>query len=305
MLPALTDAAYHRPDITFDWVVEESFAEVARWHPAVNQVIPIAIRRWRKDLLSAQTWQEIKAFKTQLRQQHYTKIIDAQGLLKSALVTRWAKGEVCGYDKQSSTESLASYFYHVKLPVSRDLHAITRNRQLLATALSYSLDGLPLDYGIAKGTCYKMPQHLSVTAQYLIGFHATSREDKEWSLDLWDQFIPHIEQQGYSLLLPWGNAREYQRAMQLAQTHEKVHCLPTCSLGELAALIQGATAVIGMDTGLMHIAAAFNKKGIALYPVTEPTLTGVLTASPQSIESLGGRASLEVDKVVKKMLAFL
>jgi heptosyltransferase-1 len=305
MLPALTDAARHRPDITFDWVVEEGFAEVANWHPNVANVIPIAIRRWRKQITAMQTWQEIKAFKSQLRQQQYSQVIDSQGLLKSALVTGWTKGEVWGYDKHSSTESLASYFYQHKIPVSRELHAITRNRQLLAQALSYSLEGLPLEYGISDKTQYVMPKNVPSTGQYLMGFHATSREDKEWSLNLWDQFIPPIEQRGYSILLPWGNAREYQRATQLANTHKQVYCLPKCSLSELAALIQGAMAVIGMDTGLMHIAAAFHKKGIALYPVTEPKLTGVLTASPQSIESLAGTASVTVDQVVKKMLALL
>ena len=303
MLPALTDAAHYVPDIKFDWVVEEGFAEVASWHPNVDQVFPVAIRRWRKQLTLRQTWQQMSVFKKQLRQQSYSKVIDSQGLLKSALLTRWANGEVWGYDKNSITESLASYFYQRKANVSRDLHAITRNRHLLAQALSYSIDGLPLDYGLADNA-YKASKDLNISDQYIIGFHATSREDKEWSLDLWDQFIPQIAQQGYRILLPWGNEREYQRANQLASTHENAECLPKCSLSELAALIQSATAIIGMDTGLMHIAAAFNKKGIALYPVTQPKLTGVLTASG-SIESLGGKESLDVNLVAASFISLL
>jgi heptosyltransferase-1 len=305
MLPAITDAAHCIPEIKFDWVVEEHFADVARWHPNVNHVIPISIRRWRKQLTSAQTWQQISAFKTQLQRNTYSKVIDSQGLLKSAVLTRWAKGEVWGYDKQSITESLASYFYQQKTSISRQLHAIERNRQLLAQALSYRIDDLPLDYGIATNSLHKIPSGLSIKVPYIIGFHATSREDKEWSLTLWDQFIPQITAHGYRILLPWGNEREYQRAKQLASTHQKVHCLPKCSLNELAALTQAADAVIGMDTGLMHIAAAFNKKGIALYPVTQPKLTGVLTASPQTIESLGGEESLNTHLVATKMLHIL
>jgi len=305
MLPAITDAAHCIPDIKFDWVVEEHFADVARWHPSVNQVIPVAIRRWRKQLTSAQTWQQIKTFKIQLRQNSYSKIIDSQGLLKSALLTHWAKGEVWGYDKQSITESLAPYFYQQKTSISRQLHAIERNRQLLAQALSYRIDDLPLDYGIAATNQHKIPSGLNINSPYIIGFHATSREDKEWSLTLWDQFIPKITQHGYQILLPWGNEREYQRAQQLASSHQQVQCLPKCSLSELAALTQAADAVIGMDTGLMHIAAAFNKKGIALYPVTQPKLTGVLTALPQRIESLGGEKSLDTHLVATKMLHIL
>jgi heptosyltransferase-1 len=304
MLPAITDAAHYIPDIKFDWVVEEGFADVASWHPNVNRVIPVAIRRWRKQLVMLQTWQEIRAFKQQIRQQRYEKVIDSQGLLKSALLTRWADGEVWGYDKDSITESLGSYFYQQKVAVSRDLHAIVRNRQILAQALSYSIDDLPLDYGIADNDSYKIAKELDLADKYIIGFHATSREDKEWTLELWDQFIPQIAQQGYDILFPWGNEREYQRAKQLATTHNNAQCLPKCSLSELAAVIQGATAIIGMDTGLMHIAAAFNKKGIALYPVTQPRLTGVLTVS-ESIKNLGGKESLDVDLVTKKMLALL
>lgn len=315
MLPAITDAAHCIPDIKFDWVVEEHFADVARWHPSVNQVIPVAIRRWRTQLTSAQTWQQISTFKSQLQQNSYSKVIDAQGLFKSAVLTRWATGEVWGYDKNSITESLASYFYQQKVSISRQLHAIERNRQLLAQALSYCIDDLPLDYGIATATAtaiasasanqHKIPSELIINSPYIIGFHATSREDKEWSLTLWNQFIPQITQHGYHILLPWGNQREYQRAKQLASTHPQVQCLPKCSLSELAALTQAADAVIGMDTGLMHIAAAFNKKGIALYPVTQPKLTGVLTTSPQTIESIGGEASLNTQLVATKMLHIL
>ena len=304
MLPAITDAAYYNPDIKFDWVVEEAFADVASWHPNVDKVIPVAIRRWRKQLTAMRTWREISAFKKQLRQQSYSKVIDSQGLLKSALLTRWANGEAWGYDKNSITESLASYFYQQKATVGKDLHAITRNRQILAQALSYSIDDLPLDYGIADSDRYKAPKNLKSSNKYIIGFHATSREDKEWNLELWDQFIPQIAQQDHRILLPWGNEREYQRAKQLASTHTNAECLPKCSLSELAALIQGATAIIGMDTGLMHIAAAFNKKGIALYPVTQPELTGVLTAS-DSIKSLGGKESLDVNLVASSFISLL
>lgn len=304
MLPAVTDAARCIPDIQFDWVVEESFAEVASWHPNVRTTLPVAIRRWRKQLISKQAWQQIGAFKKQLQSQQYEKAIDSQGLVKSAVITRWVNGEVWGYDKDSITESFAAMFYQNKASVLRELHAITRNRQILAQALNYSIDDLPLDYGIAD-KAFSLPEGVELPEKFLLAFHATSREDKEWPLELWDKFIPTMEAQGYSILLPWGSDREYQRAKQLAETHEKAICLPKCSLQELAALTQQADAVIGMDTGLMHIAAAFNKKGIALYPVTQPVLTGVLTAELDSIESLSGDASMDTALVSQKMLNIL
>ena len=114
-LPALTDAANNISDITFDWVVEENFAQIPSWHYAVNNVIPVAIRRWRKSWFSKNTRQERHAFIQTLRQQEYDCIIDAQGLIKSAfLITRKARGIKHGLDRQSIKEPIASWFYDVK-----------------------------------------------------------------------------------------------------------------------------------------------------------------------------------------------
>ena len=86
-LPALTDAQRAIPGIQFDWVVEEGFAEIPAWHPAVAQVIPVAIRRWRKHPLQTLRSGEWRRFKARLRETHYDLVIDAQGLLKSAWLT--------------------------------------------------------------------------------------------------------------------------------------------------------------------------------------------------------------------------
>ena len=110
-LPALTDAARAIPGIRFDWVVEEGFAEIPAWHPAVDAVIPVAIRRWRKKPLQAVRSGEWSNFKRRLRETQYDLVIDAQGLLKSAWLTRYARAEVVGLDKSSAREPLAARFY--------------------------------------------------------------------------------------------------------------------------------------------------------------------------------------------------
>ena len=266
----------------------------------------MAIRQWRKSLLAKNTRQEITAFKTQLQEKTYNNVIDSQGLLKSALLTRWAKGKVWGYDKKSIREPIASLFYANKVTVPFTLHAITRNRLILANVLNYSIESLPLDYGISNQQNFILPAGVTPPEQYIVALHGTSRVDKEWPIEIWHQFIPNMEAAGYSIFLPWGNTREYERAKTLATAHKMTHVLPKCSLGELAGLLEKASAVIGMDTGLMHIAAALNKKGIALYPVTQPTLTGVLSAGKQQgIESIGGKKALDTEQVSQKMLQLL
>lgn len=147
-LPALTDAAHAIPGIRFDWVVEEGFAEIPSWHPAVDQVIPVAIRRWRKNLWQTIKSGEWKAFKQRVRERKYDLVIDAQGLVKSAWLTRYVKAPVAGLDRYSAREGWASRFYDRRLSVATGQHAVERVRQLFAMALAYDLPEGIGNYGL-------------------------------------------------------------------------------------------------------------------------------------------------------------
>lgn len=142
-LPALTDAQQAIPDIQFDWVVEEGFAQIPSWHAAVNHVIPVAIRRWRKAWFSAPIKAERKAFRDAVQAERYDAIIDAQGLVKSAaLVTRLAHGVKHGMDWQTAREPLASLFYNRRHHIARQQHAVERTRELFAKSLGYQKTGV-------------------------------------------------------------------------------------------------------------------------------------------------------------------
>lgn len=308
MLPAITDACYQQENLIIDWVVEENFAEVPAWHPSIRNIIPVALRRWRKRLLSKATWQEISQFRQRLQQERYDAIIDSQGLLKSALIAMQAHGKRYGYDHHSIREPLASLSYHQSFSVAKQRHAITRNRLLMAHILGYSIESLPLDHGIAHST-YPLPA-ISLPPQYIVALHGTSRVDKEWPETHWEILIKTLAQQGISTLLPWGNAREQQRAERLAQVAPmSVQVLPRSRLRELAALLQQSLGVIGMDTGLMHIAAALDKPGLALYPVTQPALTGIQgnsrNAQAPRLENLSGIETQDAQAVSQRLLALL
>ena len=306
MLPAIYDAAHASTDLHIDWIVEEAFQEVPQWSPYVNKVIPIAIRRWRKSLFSTQTWKEIKQFKQALQLEKYDVVIDSQGLLKSALVTAWANKTHCsvwGYDKHSIREPLARHFYHNTVAVSPKIHAIQRNRLLLSKVLNYSLDKKPLNYGIAKQQ-WRIADDLSelLDKPYLIALHGTSRVDKEWPVEAWLSLLKVMENEGVNLVFPWGNTHEKQRVKYLQNQASNAVILPQCNLSTLASVIQSAQAVIGMDTGLMHIAAALNQQGLALYPVTHVALTGVLTGDNQNhIENIAGKACQDIDAIIATM----
>jgi heptosyltransferase-1 len=267
-LPALTDAMRAIPGIRFDWVVEEAFAEIPRWHPAVDQVIPVAIRRWRKNLLATWKGGEWSSYKQQLQARQYDAVIDAQGLLKSALlVTRVARGKRFGLDKHSAREPLAARFYDHTLNIAKDQHAVERVRQLFAAALGYTLEGRG-DFAIR--------EHFAHTdaEPYLMFQHSTTRFDKHWPEVYWQTLINKACEAGWRVKLPWGNADEKARAERLAQGNTKTEVLPKLSLAEVAQALAGATACVSVDTGLSHLAAALDRPNVILFGPTDPGLVG-------------------------------
>ena len=270
-LPALTDAQRAIPNLSIDWVVEENFAEIPRWHSAVNQIIPIALRRWRKSPFSAQTKNEWKSYRTLLQANQYDAVIDAQGLFKSAFfATRLANGIKHGYDRKSIRELIASLFYDKKYAIPYQQHAVERIRQLFAQSLGYELLQVQGNYGIVRHFL-----HQTSAQNYVVFIHSTTRADKHWEELEWQKLIEKITAlSDYEIRLPWGNEQEKARAERLAQVHSNVIVLPKLTLTELAKQLANAKAVVSVDTGLAHLTAALDKPNITLYGATDPKLIG-------------------------------
>ena len=174
-LPVVADIRGHLADAQIDWVVEENFASIPTLHRDVNRVLPVAMRRWRKHLTNGATWAQWREFKRQLQERVYDYVIDTQGLLKSSLIARNARGLRCGYDWDSAREPLASFSYQRKFNVAKNLHAVERNRQLVAKALGYEANGEPR-YGLHAP---RSSPDKAFQAPYVVFLHATSRADKE------------------------------------------------------------------------------------------------------------------------------
>lgn len=271
-LPALTDAQQAIPGIRFDWVVEEGFAQIPSWHAAVDRVIPVAIRRWRKAWFSAAVKAERKAFREAVQAEKYDVIIDAQGLVKSAaLVTRLARGIKHGMDWQSAREPLASLFYNQRHSVPKQQHAVERTRELFALSLGYSKPQSQGDYAIAQ----HFLNHLNADAgRYAVFLHATTRDDKHWPEANWRELIGLLAASGIRIKLPWGAPHEEARAKRLAEGFDYVEVLPRMSLEEVARVLAGAKFVVSVDTGLSHLTAALDRPNITLYGPTDPGLIG-------------------------------
>jgi len=287
-LPVIADLHAHVPGLAIDWVVEESFADIPALHPGVAEVIPVAVRRWRKNLFHREiwreTWREIVAFRQRLAQHRYDWVLDTQGLLKSAVIAAGAHGARHGQDSCSAREPLATLFYAHRHVVARGQHAVTRNRQLAALALGYTLDDVTPDYGIPRATV----RYAGLPQRYAVGLHGTSRDSKLWPVTEWIALGRALAAQGLSLVLPWGSEAERLRAVQIAGAVPDAVVLPRLRLADLAAVLSGAGAALGVDTGLIHLAVALDVPTVAIYTDTDPALTGVLGGCRARSRNLGG-----------------
>jgi heptosyltransferase-1 len=280
--PAVSDAARAFPAAQIDWVVEEPFAAIAAMHPAVRRVIPVAVRRWRTSLWRPATWSEIGAFRRALRAEHYDAVVDTQSLLKSALISKAAAGTRHGLDRASAREWLAPLFYDVRHAVPRELHAVERNRRLAASALGFSLHD-QVNYG------------LSVPAAqgsgYVVLLTMTSRADKLWPEERWIELGHELRA---ATILPWGSAAERARAERVAAAIGGT-VLPRKGLQDLARLFAAADGVVGLDTGLTHLAAALGVRTVGIYCGSEPALTGIYGAAQAKNLGAPGRAPAVAD----------
>lgn len=303
-LPVIADILTYFPDAQFDWLVEEGFAEIPKLHPQVRDVIPVAVRRWRKSIFSRKTWHEIGVLKNRLKHTHYDAIIDTQGLLKSAIVANFAQGELHGMDYASAREPLASLLYTHKYPVSRSLHAVQRNRALAALALNYPIPQSLPDYGL--GNLTSQQNNLELPRDYVVFLHGTSRDSKLWPVSHWVTLADKLKQFNLQVLLPWSNPSEETRAKDIAAQCSNVQVLPKLKLTALADILAQANMNIGVDTGLMHLSTALNKPSIAIYTDTNPEFTGVLPSIENLAINIGGKAQIpSVDDVFQLASGFI
>jgi len=270
-LPALTDAAKAIENISFDWVVEDSFQDIPRLHPSVDRIIPVSIRRWRKNPWAARA--AIRASIKSIQQQHYDLVIDAQGLIKSAFLTRFANGKRCGLSKTSCREPLASMAYQETVDVPKGQHAIVRVRQLFAQLLGYDFVEGELSYGLDK-TNFNAP--IDLEKPYLVFLHGTTWESKHWPEVYWKELVSLAVDGGFNVYIPWGNEQEKQRAEMLCQEVSRAHVLPRSSIKDLTAVLMHAQGVVGVDSGLAHLTAACGTPSVSLYGSTSAKLTATM-----------------------------
>jgi heptosyltransferase-1 len=297
--PAVSDAARAMPEAEIDWMVEAPFAGVAALHFAVRRVIPVALRRWRREPWRATVWGEMTRFHRTLRGAHYDLVIDSQGLLKSALLARVVDpggAKTHGYDAASARERLAARLYRTRHAVPQALHAVERNRRLTALACGYALDGGACDYGLHIVGASPVESHPS----YVVLLTMTSRADKLWPEERWIALGRALAERKLRCVLPWGDVEERARCRRIAQAIGWAKVPERMAPDELARLFRGTYGIVGVDTGLTHLAAAVGAPTVGIYCATDPALTG-LYGAPRA-RNVGG---MEEPPAMEAVLAAL
>lgn len=271
-LPALTDAMQAIPGIQFDWIAEESFKEIPTWHPAVSEVVPIALRKWRKGIFSSATRTGWRNLRHQLQQKQYDVILDAQGLAKSAFLGFLANGERVGLDWQSARESIASIAYQRKCTVNFYQHAVIRMRQLFSQALKYDLQETAPSFGLDKTKF----QPGNEAEPYLVLLHGTTWVSKQWPEAYWLELAKMANNAGFRVKIGGGNAEEVSRAERIAKQCDKVDLVPYLKISEMAQLLAHANGAVAVDTGFGHLAGALDIPLVSIYGSTNALYTGAL-----------------------------
>jgi heptosyltransferase-1 len=304
-LPVVSDIARARPGAAIDWVVEEAFSALPRLHPSVRTVLPVALRRWRKSILLPTTWREFRTARGSVRAASYDRIIDIQGLLKSAWVARWARGPTSGYDRASAREPMVARCYDRRFAVSRALHAIERNRRLAASALEYVIEGPPR-FTLAVPTLTRLElRELSDRGPYAVLLTNASRSTKLWPAESWRAVEADLARRGLRTLLVWGSDEEGRETRERARGMIAADVAPRSSLEQLAALLAGARVAVGIDTGLTHLAAAVAAPTVGIFCDYDPKLVGISGDAPcVSLGSAtGGPSTNEVLGALDHVLA--
>ena len=267
-LPVVQDIAACMPGAEIDWVVEEAFADLLRRVPSLGRVVPCAQRRWRKTPLGADTRAQWRQFWSELQTVAYDAVIDFQGLIKSAWIARGARLTSQGYSVSYANRSeLCAYEWPVRwlldrtVPMERHIHAVARYRMLAARALGYAANPL-----LQQAPGYPLLGVSGERQDAVFFAHGTTRADNEWPLSAWCEIGQRVLASGLAVWLPHANAREQAWAEQLQRVlGQRVRVLPRSGLAPLVDVMAQCRGVLGVDSGLSHLAVALGLPVVQIF----------------------------------------
>ena len=297
-LPVAHDIRQALPAAELHWVAEESFRDIPTLAPAVSKVHVTAFRRWRKAILSGPVRAEMADVKNALRAEHYDVVLDIQGLMRSAMVARWAGVPATGYSWGTAREPSASLAYARKLDLPASLGAVRRYRMAAAEALGNEIEPEKPVIG-QQANAEPTEQPAGPYAALAVN---TSRDEKLWPEEYWTHLGRKFAGAGRRSVLFWGSDVERERVERLVRTIPGAEVAPRTTLATTAATLARAECVVGVDTGLAHLGAALGRPSVGIFVSTPTEPLKLVGDGP--VRSLGGIGQCpDVDEVWKALVA--
>ena len=277
------------PNISIDWIVEEGFKQVLEHNPHIDNILTVNLKKIKEDKLALfSEIQKIKAY----AHNNYDWVIDAQGLLKSAISSKLLGKNIAGFSKTSIRESIASYFYHKQISIPYEANAIERNIKILTEPLEIHitkediLNKEPFLY-------YKEEDKQTIDKkEYILFVVGASIINKIYPQEL---FLEVAKQLNEKIVVIWANETEHNAARYLSKL-ENVTIAPKINLNQLKAVIANAKLVIGGDTGPTHMAWALNVPSITIFGNTPEKRNTYITPINRVIKSDSLVNPLKLDK---------
>ncbi|AFL69182.1 lipopolysaccharide heptosyltransferase I [Sulfurospirillum barnesii] len=298
------------PHAKIDWVVEEAFRGVLENNLDIENVLCVNLKSLRKKKRAL--FSQYRLLKSYSKN-HYDLIIDAQGLLKSALVAKiiGAK-EIAGFDKDSIREGIASFFYTKKVSIAYSENTIDRNVRVLCEPLGIEVPREAIvakkPFLFSKSVVADLPERFLV---FVIGSTWKSRNYPK------EKFVEIAQALEMKTLVVWGSEEEHRKALWMQEKSAFIEVLPRGSLDALKQVISKCTLLIGNDTGPTHMAWALNVPSITIFgptPINRVYITPInkVVKSKSSVNplklnkhdfSIQEIASEEIIKVARTLLS--
>jgi len=270
------------PNVQIDWIVESAFAAVLEHNPHINNIYKVNLKQIKKDKLSI--FKQIKLIK-EYSYNKYDLVIDAQGLFKSAMVSKLLKAPIAGFDKYSTREKIASSFYTDKISIAYDANTIDRNAKVMSTALGFEISRDNIlnkePFLFYQDENKTLDEYLCAEKKNILFVVGASWSSKIYSKE---KFAKIANSMNENCLIVWGSAEEKEMAEFIA-SNSCAKVLPKLDLNALKAVISKADLVIGNDTGPTHMAWALNVPSITLFGNTPGYRNTYLTDINKVIES--------------------
>jgi heptosyltransferase-1 len=256
----------HSPEIRIDWIVEQRFAEVLKHNPDIDNILTVNLKALKTD--KSGLFDELKKIRSYANN-NYDLVIDAQGLIKSAVTAKIIGKRIAGFDADSIREKAASWFYDVKVACAYDANTIDRNALVLSN---------PLGIDITKEQILGKKPFLFFNNEDPQIYDYLSKDQSNIILVIgstWDsrnypaaKFVKIAEALQQNCLVIWGSEQEKATAEWMATQSDLIKVMPKLDLSSLKALIAKADLLIGNDTGPTHMAWGLNRPSITIFGPT-------------------------------------